>query len=346
MPPACRISSTTVCADECASTPDCRAGYTCDLEEHVCRQACSSDAECNLVVRDGNIASEAGPWTCNPTTGRCEHGGTSGAVAGDACTADSDCMANGTCFTEDFGGGTAGFCARNGCTAGFECGGGEECSLRGNPWSGSWCLPACTVGAEPESDVLGIDGHGLGCAVGHSCHWAGVDASPSGGCFPGNYNAVATPNVGGACQSAADCYSPFGYGNCLFEALTDIGSGMCSVQSCSPVATGILPNVTTTTRVCDPVAEICVGFASQQSQCLSRCTSAASCAPGYACNDSILSGGLGVCWPNCQENGDCRVGVTCIDNANPAVTCDADGPDNTPNTFDDPSCYCADRTTR
>src|SRR5690606_31518038 len=174
----------------------CRPGYSCDVDTGLCLDAqCTTDQHCKLEATDTDISpNPASPWVCNTMTGRCTHPGTVGVAAGDACAEDSDCMTDGQCLTGDEV--PDGFCTRLGCNAaGFECGTGETCSLRGLGGP-SWCLPQCTVGEEPETERFGATGHGAGCAVGQACTWTGATEDPVGGCFPGEYNDVTTPNVG------------------------------------------------------------------------------------------------------------------------------------------------------
>ena len=324
-----------LCTPDPAGNGGCRTGYTCDIDRGICVGACQTDAQCNI---NGETleADPAGEWTCNTTTGRCELEGTVGAAAGDACTADSECMDNGQCLTGDAI--PDGFCTRLNCNAaGFECGTGETCSLHGLGGP-SWCLPSCMVGAEPEADRLGAGGHGMGCDPGAACKWDGRSAEATGGCQPAEYNDITTPNIGGACETSADCYSPFGYGVCL-------AGGVCSMSNCTDSAMGILPNVTTTLSICDPAAnELCVrsgGTAeAPETLCILTCDSATECAPGYACNTEILSGGMGVCWNSCTMNSECRTGVACVNEVGSA--CVPNGPDGMPGTEDDDVCACAD----
>jgi hypothetical protein len=342
-----------VCRSNCTPDADtnggCRDGYTCDIDAQVCIEACTSNADCNVGVADGFLAPDpTGPWTCNMTNGRCELMGTAGVAAGDACTEDTDCMDNGQCLTGDAIPG--GFCTRLGCNSpDFACGTDETCSIRGLGGP-SWCLPSCMVGNESADDALGVGGHGEGCPEGHACSWNGIGEEPVGGCFPAEYNDITVPNVGEACQDTADCYSPFGYGACLFATENTVDSGMCAIQNCVGMnAMGILPGVTTTTRVCDEaVGEVCVGFSGGDTYCLLGCDTAADCAPGYACA-GLLSSGDSLCWPNCIAADDCRSGATCqaVDEETGAVSaCDFDGPDNVANSGDEPSCFCSDRMPR
>lgn len=343
-------SSLGFCRPDCTPSQTdnggCRDGYTCDLRTGTCVDACTDNTWCKIVGYDDlngdgmpefiyNPDSEA---TCNAETGRCEVMGTAGAVAGDMCAVDSDCMDDGLCLAGDDI--PDGFCTRLDCLLeGFGCGTGETCSVRGLGGA-SWCLPGCTVGAEPEADRLGEAGHGMGCDPGQACSWDGRSADPNGGCVPSAYNDITTPNVGSACETNEDCYSPFGYGTCL-------AGGVCSVQNCLPEsANGILPDITTTTRICDPAAnELCVRAggtdAAPETLCILTCSGADECSPGYACNLGILSGGTtGVCWGTCTMGSECRDGVDCVNDTGSA--CDADGPDNMQGTADDQECTCAD----
>ncbi len=68
-----------ICRANCTfdpSTNDCQPGYSCDVAENVCLEACTDDSQCNLgwdVTRhDGLVAVIDGAQTCNTVTGRCE----------------------------------------------------------------------------------------------------------------------------------------------------------------------------------------------------------------------------------------------------------------------------------
>lgn len=366
-----------VCQSDCTPTDTdnggCRDGWACSLNSGTCGLGCTSDDFCKLGgtvdtngdgMIDAYVYDPDNPSTCNTTTGRCEFEGTAGAVAGDACTEDADCEDNGLCITGDAW--PDGYCARIGCEfSGFECdGAGEACDLRN--LGVSICMQGCDVGAESAADAIGADGNGDGCADGFMCSWTGgdgPDASPNGSCIPGNYNDVSTPNVGTACQTVDDCYSPHGYGRCLWgrdesESLAEtgdiVGSGLCVIQNCArfmdggEAVDGLLPGVTSEVRVCDfDAGERCVNFGSMDSpfnMCVTSCESADECAPGYACPE-LLGDGTRLCWPTCTEDGDCRGDATCQNVADDSA-CDADGPDDMPGTADDEECYCSDRMMR
>jgi hypothetical protein len=95
------------CEAYCRNGSDCRTGYTCQVlstdasgaTRGVCLPVCASDDECG------------GTAQCNPYTGRCvPHGtvGTSGALTGEACSADSGCR-SGNCRLPMENGGYTGF---------------------------------------------------------------------------------------------------------------------------------------------------------------------------------------------------------------------------------------------
>lgn len=298
------------CVPDVASNGGCRPGYTCDVDERVCLEGCAIGNVCNYERVDDHIMlTPEGPWTCNPTTLRCTLRGTPGAAAGDPCVVDTDCMDDGTCWTGEWL--PAGYCTRVGCDAeGFECGPGETCALR--PLGGaSWCARACVVGAEVEADRLGPGGHGAGCPAQQSCIWDGRGSEPDGACTAGNYNEVRAPNVGAACQDGRECYSPFGLGRCIGDRDLRLGSGMCAIADCVPGdANGVLPGVSTTTRVCDEDAgERCVRTSDDETHCLRACSRASECPAGYAC--ALVTGSERLCWPRCFTHADCREGAMC-----------------------------------
>lgn len=365
-----------LCQSDCTPTltdnGGCRNGWSCSIYNGTCGLSCSNDDFCKITGThdangDGTIDSYVYdpdyPGTCNMTTGRCEVMGTAGAAPGDPCTEDSDCEDNGLCLTGDAWPG--GYCARIGCLwSGFECADGAVCDNRN--LGVNICMQGCTVGAEPDADALGVAGNGAGCADGFMCSWDGTHGPTdtlNGACLPGNYNDVTVPNVAMACQTAEDCYSPYGGGRCLWgtdesEGLRmtgdRVGSGMCVIQNCaqfmegSTVVEGLLPGVAATTRVCDfDAGERCVDFSGGAeipfTLCILTCANASECAPGYGCIE-FFSDGTRACWPTCAANADCRTGATC--NNTGGTACDADGPDNMPNTADDETCVCSDAVPR
>jgi hypothetical protein len=331
------------CRRDCEITPTdprggCREGYQCDPGTNLCMEACSNDDQCRFFIADpdgdgdGDITYGGAdyPATCDVTSGRCRVMGNPAGVAGSPCEEDLDCYDDGFCLDSDDPASPLadGFCTRLYCGAGNPCGTGEVCSL--NLFSdASACLPGCTIGGETtDAERAGTAGRNPDCDPGQACFWdgtSGPDADPNGGCFAANYNDETAYNVGGACLDDADCYSPFGYGRCLFtapESLARVQSGFCAVSSCAGGAPGepitLMPGVEIPAdwqpRVCDTAGgDICVNFGSPEDPatfCVQGCTSGNECAPGYAC-PALLSEGGRVCWPNCQATADCHTGATC-----------------------------------
>jgi hypothetical protein len=126
----------------------------------------------------------------------------------------------------------------------------------------------------------------------------------NGGCVPGNYNAVRTPNVGASCVDESTCYSPYGAGQCR-----DFGAGgHCTLFDC--LAPGVPADVCGTGALCAMVS------GSDTTFCAQTCTSASQCNPGNGCWDTsvagIATGGSRVCFPGCLDTADCRAGETCV----------------------------------
>lgn len=307
------------CINKCVpstSANSCRDGYSCDLGAHICYPGCSNDTECRIYRRDGNGNGEfddaatdpltydpLSMATCNQTTGRCEQP-SGGGVAGDTCERDAQCEANGLCFTEIDRGFEDGMCTKFGCElAGNGCA-GEDSSC----WDiggASICLKDCVIGAEPEADQLGVDGHGAGCRTGWYCVG---DSLGNAGCLPGNYNAVETNNVGGDCEGeTADeqCYSPFGRGRCLeadgwFASGPQPQDGYCTIN-CTDEA---LPD-----NICGDNA-VCTQFG-ETGLCIEKCTTAADCGAGYGCIELFTGNTQKFCFPACTVDADCGTGFRC-----------------------------------
>jgi hypothetical protein len=293
-----------------------RTGYACEPASGTCLEACIDDTQCRYRI-DASTRQPVFDGTstarCNATTGRCTTQGTAGVVAGDACSDDGDCMTDGLCVDQTRGG----YCVSLHCQwPAFACRTGENCNERIFGGETSACLDACTVGAEPVEDRLGSTGQAVGCPLGFSCLWDGASSAATGGCFRGNYNEITTSNVGAACTTDAECYSPFGYGECAFADLR--ATGICTIRECftsTDMEDGILPDIVVP-GVCDGTSELCVDFSDPASEpprtmCLQTCTSADQCAAGYACT-AIISGGARVCWPECLTSADCPSGVSCV----------------------------------
>lgn len=299
------LGASRFCAPRCtrreADNDVCRDGYQCHLGQGLCVSGCASDAECQVTANaDGGLAWDPDRAThvCDPMSFRCRHPGTEGVEAGDRCTKDADCEADGLCFVDV--GYEGGYCTKLDCDVeGRECAGKGVCRDR-------LCLRGCTVGVEPEADRLGAEGHGQGCRPGHACFWDGVGqafAEGNGSCDVGNYNDALPSTFGGPCSRHAQCYSPFGYGGCLPEAGTSLPEGLCTIFDCG--APG-LPR-----DICGAEAQ-CVGFGAEDlTICLRNCASADECRAGFGCVDwdgSELT--PKVCYA-CAHDGECRSGERC-----------------------------------
>jgi hypothetical protein len=328
-----------VCRERCTPSPTStgcsRPGYTCDPETGTCMESCVDDRQCQIVYEDVDgdgtpelvDRGEPFPAYCDRTTGRCRTRGTLGARIGDRCIEDSDCADDGHCLKAP--GATEGVCTQLGCrAAGFECPPGSACDLRNAGEGRSACLIPCEVGAEDGTPAMRgsrTGGHPA-CGLGRSCSWNGVSEPGDpldGSCVGGQYNDRTTPAVGAPCRTAADCDSPFGYGECLFDEWTPfVGSGICTVHSCGrfvgasgETVDGLLPGVEIARPICDSaLGQICMPLGSRalpaQTYCLETCADASTCAPGYACLPILVSS-TRFCWPYCFEPGDCRAGAVC-----------------------------------
>jgi hypothetical protein len=313
---------TRTCAPSLTSNP-CRDTYACILGNNVCVPGCGSDDECRVRRDDTNDNMLNDPYdammnpggdrliydsstnaTCNTATFRCLHDG-GGGEAGDICHNDFDCEQNGDCIPDDGeeGNWPGGYCTKFGCdVAGNECAGDGKCQERG---LGIYlCVQACQVAA--TTDPADRFSNARDCRPGYSCFWDG-EGGPvpdNGGCVPGDYNSVTTPNVGSACTDASTCYSPYGLGQCR-----DFGAGNhCTLFDCG--APGVPTDVCGTNAVCAQVT------GSTTTLCIQTCTTAADCLAGNGCWDTtmagITTGGESVCFPGCLENSHCRTGESCV----------------------------------
>ena len=269
------------CEREVDSNGACRDGYECELAAGVCFPGCASDDECREEENPEAVA------TCNQETFRCEHPGTEGAEAGDACAFDEDCEPNGLCLL-----GPDGYCSKFGCDVeGNECAGEGTCL-------GGLCLQSCTVGTDPESDPIT---NTQGCREGYGCFWDRLSDQPSGICDIGVFNPdVTVNNIGDPCTSDDECYSPFGYGTC------DVDFG-CTVIDCG--APGVPEDICGDEATCIDF----LGLGIDLLACLRTCADASPCNPGDACIDVDGDPGTvdSVCFPLCTSSDECREGEVC-----------------------------------
>lgn len=294
------------------------SGYTCDFTSGACVEGCQSDEECRIVLTDDDgdgvadsvVYDDQSEASCDVRTFRCTHPGTAQVDTGEPCERDDDCESDGICISslQTFSGlrFPGGFCSKLGCDVmGRDCSGdGAACTAvrgRAGVSSSVACMQSCDVGAEDASLVLGPDGHGEGCRAGYSCHYNGTDSGSAGICAGGQYNAVTEPNVGMACQTNDECYSPYGYGSCLSLQVGDVvGTGSCSIIDCA--APGLPEDL------CGPGAE-CIGLSGDTSFCVQQCEEASKCAPGFACADDDASPTTpSICYPACAADSECRMG--------------------------------------
>lgn len=292
-----------------------RFGYACDFVYQACVEGCQSDEECRIVFTDTNMDGtreleydDTSDAFCDPVTFRCTHPGTGGDT-GDPCSRLDDCEPDGACVEAltSFGGFTwpDGYCVKQGCDfEGRECSGSGSVCMRLRGWepgifTSYTCLQGCTVGAEPEADRVGTAGHGEGCRAGYRCHYNGGVGAESGVCVGGNYNAVAESNIGAACETHDECYSPYGLGQCLFLSVGIVAAptGVCTLMDCA------VPGIPD--DICGAGAE-CLGLSEDRTFCASTCTDATQCAEGSACADDDADPTTAkVCFPACFADEDC-----------------------------------------
>jgi hypothetical protein len=311
----------TVCREKCtpsATDNGCsRDEYTCSFGQGACIEGqCQTDNECRIYsedtdndgVSDALVFDSASKATCNLATRRCTVPGKAGAQAGDPCMRDDDCEADGFCLTESSGEFdvpfAGGYCAKRGCkVAGLECAGQGACAAP-RAWFeeetlGTVCAHGCEQGKEAMADQTGVAGHGNTCRAGYMCMWNGTNAA-TGTCLPGNYNAVASNNVGVACKKHSECYSPFGHGRCA-----NMGSDLASASFCSVFDCGT-PGMPS--DLCG-TGNLCVLLDDDLSACLKSCTDASMCAAGLACVSVGQS--QKACVFGCETNSECKTGETC-----------------------------------
>ncbi|MEZ4249554.1 MAG: putative metal-binding motif-containing protein [Polyangiales bacterium] len=332
-----------ICLESC--TPNavdndrCRDGYQCRAGTGACVGGCSDDAECRVQRRESNgipgiqtpgdcLRSPANcggsstrfdelVWveeevSCDLATFRCAWTPPAGADAGDACQDDFDCERDGICLRDADPSapfwGSDGFCTKVGCED-LPCAGDGSCVERRLP--DARCMPACTVGAGTTVDPATWLGATSGCGPGQTCVWSGAGGvADNGYCLPSTNldNGVTTENVGGTCTSAAQCWSPFGEGDCLdgLFAAGDLPNGYCTVFDCGAPGRG-------GAGACG-AGNVCVALSSDAaplSLCLQGCANAAECSAGLACAD-VTGSGTRACIPGCASTADCRTGQTCV----------------------------------
>ncbi|RLB44755.1 MAG: hypothetical protein DRJ42_31230 [Deltaproteobacteria bacterium] len=328
----------TTCVPTLADNGTCRDGWECSLTNAACLTGCGSDDQCRVYRKDTNMNGIIDPYdavtnamgdalvydatpngTCNMDSYRCEHDG-GGGVAGDNCTDDTQCEANGDCIADDdveAGGWDGGYCTKFGCDiAGNDCAGAGKCQERGI--GVAICLQACQVSnLSTADDPYSANGD---CAAGFSCNWDGTsgDTTGNGGCLPGNYNAIregdATGQTGDTCTTGEDCNSPYGAGQCrdffLDGEAPAGGDNHCTLFDCG--APGMAADVCGAGGTCASVS------GSPTTLCAKVCDAAEDCLAGNGCWDTTAAGitpgtaGEKICFPGCTADAHCRSGETCV----------------------------------
>lgn len=336
-----------ICIPGCTSDADCRvtreesngvegiqSSFTCEDDPTACcpegDENCCTEMDCcegseNEDCYWGGTNFDIQIWDTDPTapvcnldTGLCQHENPEGAGVGEPCERDRDCATGMECYEEtDSGAFQGGICVIERCDLeGIDCPEGTVCQERG--FGSPTCLPPCTFadGADfdDESTWLGALGD---CREGYSCFWNGQDPATenNGACLPGGPNDVTEPNVGGACETDDDCWSPFGLGNCIAQSEDDEGNptgdflgGLCSVFDCRAPVPGAPPGASWC-----PDGSICVTGLDPDDPTYGICMD--TCATGNDCRDNFSCLGLGansVCWSfGCENNDGCPGDQVC-----------------------------------
>ncbi|MFK7998553.1 MAG: hypothetical protein AB8H86_03110, partial [Polyangiales bacterium] len=232
------------------------------------------------------------------------------------CDQESDCTAaltssavDGDCVVE-FPGGQ---CTKDGChVEGNECAGAGVCRML--TLTTSMCQGPCTVGlgasmSDVSTWVDPVLGAG-GCRDGYRCshdHIGGF-GEVNGGCVPGSFSSIPTPNIGAACWADSDCAGPFAAQFCVPR---NDGRGYCSLFDCAAPYFDPPIDVCGEGNRCSVVNQ---GFRTD-SVCLQDCDSAEDCAPGMACaraSDLDPEAEGRFCLTVCTRDDDCRDGDSCV----------------------------------
>ncbi len=299
---------------ECEFTPERCTPSDCEDPVPATPEACT-EPESNFDRLVYDTESEA---TCDPITLRCVNQPSDpSAAGGDPCSEDAQCEPGGRCIEEtDDGRWVGGSCTKDRCDlAGNECANGGVCGrLAGERFTIRACLQGCTVGgfdgSAPETWVA--DGSARStCREGYGCTWIGEapgGEANNGACTPVRYApAVTTPNVGDACESDGDCWSPFGRGECL-RAGPGFAAGYCTVRGCDDPW---LTEGDTSASLCGAGAA-CVGLDETDpaaTLCVRTCSTGDDCDPGLGCVD--FTSETKACWGWCETSADCRTDERC-----------------------------------
>ncbi|UJR84008.1 hypothetical protein [Sandaracinus amylolyticus] len=279
-----------LCRPRCTSSDECGEEYACDPVLGACVERCTSDSQCAYVTTDDGVLAYAPDerWICG-SAGTCVVQSTIGA----ACTDSEDCEIGTECQI------SLGTCTHR-CANDHQCPLDTRCA--GVDGEG-WCVVECLVGDDAPEDRVGSSGHGSRCDAGLAC-------VSDGTCRRGNYNDVLEPNLGAACTIDAECWSPFGRGEC-FRATPSLETGVCVLSECAPDA-DLYPDIDVLDVVlCDPErGDACVQLTEGHARCVHTCESADACAPGHACIEPWQLAPR-VCTSHCVHDVDCRGSEVC-----------------------------------
>ncbi len=231
MPDAGRADSGVQCGS--LGTPCCASGAACYLtltcQSGVCRQpvadagacgalgqSCCTNSTCTAV---GTTCS-AGTCVAQMTTDAGTDGGTTLRSAGEACTADTQCV-DGTCLQNGFNGG---YCTKS-CNASSDCFAGSQCGVNPSPIGPTRiCLKQCSSpGVAPG-----------GCRSGYVCEAnAGTSGVPV--CYPG-CTSVTQCGAAPDCDSRGFCCG--GAGSVCCEGNTCLNGTTCMSGTCRTAGSG------------------------------------------------------------------------------------------------------------
>ena len=316
---------TGICRANCVYDPatngGCPTGYTCDVSENVCVEACVASSQCNLnwgTSRvDGLVAYEetGSPYMCNTTTGRCEWAD-AGSYGAD-CESNLDCPEDvGVCLI-------GGHCATyqcnladpadpSGMTALYPCPTDAICvGVGGN--SAAFCLDTCTTPADcfsgqacsPQSGLpggatglcFGICESDAECRTDERCRIGGFSDPTIGTCQPHCDPAGSDCATGEACVQADG--QVYGFCQTLDSLCAEdgdcAGGQVCEVFDCDFYGRCI--DGCTTTADCTGTGEIChIQTGSTSGVC--RAPGGACCPPRATLADVLLLRGNAQCVPN------------------------------------------------
>ena len=280
-------ASPGICRANCTFDPEtnggCPMGYTCDVGENVCVEACQDDSQCNVefgLARSGapiGIVAHVpadGPFTCSSTTGRCEWTPPADAAFGSECESNDDCPGDiGVCLI-------GGRCATYQCNlpdatgmaARFPCPEGAICvGVGGN--DGAFCLDMCRT---PDD-----------CFAGQACSpQTGLPDDNTGLCF-------------GICENDGECRSDE---RCRIGGFANPDIGTCQPY-CDPAGSDPMATACAADEVCVEPDGSTTGFCRPLNQ---LCTEDADCNGNQACE--VLSNDFyGRCIDGCTLDTDCDV---------------------------------------